>query len=461
MTPADVTIRPARRWMTEAGALLTLGLPLIGSNLAQFSIGLTDTVMLGWYDVTALAASTLANSLYFVFFILGSGFGFAVTPIVAAAVAAGEEAQVRRVTRMGLWLAALYGLAVTVLLMWSERFFLMIGQDAAVAALAQEYLRIAAWAMIPALMTTVLRALLSALELPGMILWATIGAAVLNAVLNYILIFGMWGAPEMGITGAAIATLASTLLAFLLLLGHVVVRRPDYGLLRRIWRPDLPAMVRVVRLGLPIGLTGLAESGLFSMSAVMVGWIGTVELAAHGIVLNLVSATFMLHLGLSQAATVRVGAALGRRDADGLRLSGAVATVLSVGLSVVTVVVFVTMPQTLIGLFIDPADPGRDMLLAVGVTLLAMAALFNLMDGAQVIALGLLRGVQDTAVPMMMAAVSYWVVGIPVSYLLGFGLGLGAGGVWLGLVVGLAFAATLLMWRFWGRSVRILPRSEG
>ena len=447
--------------MTEAGALLTLGLPLIGSNLAQFSIGLTDTLMLGWYDVTALAASTLANSLYFVFFILGSGFGWAVTPIVAAAVAAGEEAQVRRVTRMGLWLAAIFGLGVTLLLMRSERFFLMIGQDAAVAALAQDYLRIAAWAMIPALMTTVLRALLSALELPGMILWATIGAAVLNAVLNYILIFGTWGAPEMGITGAAIATLASTLLAFLLLLAYVVVRRPDYGLLRRIWRPDVPAMVRVVRLGLPIGLTGLAESGLFSMSAVMVGWIGTVELAAHGIVLNLVSATFMLHLGLSQAATVRAGQAVGRRDMGGLRLSGAVATGLSVAVSAVTVAVFLVMPATLISLFIDAGDPARDRLLAIGVTLLAIAALFNLMDGAQVIALGLLRGVQDTAVPMMLAAVSYWGVGIPVSYVLGVALGLGPAAVWLGLVVGLALAASLLMWRFWARVGRSLPGAEG
>jgi MATE family multidrug resistance protein len=441
--------------MTEAAALLGLGLPLIGSNLAQFAIGLTDTLMLGWYDVTALAASTLANSLYFVLFLMGAGFAWAVTPIVASAVAAREETQVRRVTRMGLWLAVIYGVLVTIPLMWSERFFLLIGQDPDVSALAQDYLRIAAWAMIPALMVTVLRAFLSALELTAMILWATIGAALLNGVLNYAFIFGNWGAPELGIEGAAIASLGSTVLSLVVLFGYALWKRPEYRLLQRIWKLDPQAFVRVFRLGLPIGLTSLAESGLFSMSAVMVGWIGAVELAAHGIALNLASAAFMLHLGLSQAATVRAGIAMGHHDEAALRQSGRVATGISVTFGVLTVILFVVMPVTLISLFIDPAEPERDTLLAVGVSLLAMAALFNVADGLQVIALGLLRGVQDTAVPMVHAAISYWVVGIPVSYILGFTFGWGAVGVWLGLVVGLALAAILLMWRFWGRSVRI------
>jgi multidrug resistance protein, MATE family len=455
MTPIDDTHTPARRWSAEATALLGLGLPLIGSNLAQFAIGLTDTLMLGWYDVTALAASTLANSLYFVLFLMGAGFAWAVTPIVAAAVASHEETQVRRVTRMGLWLAVIYGLIVTIPLMWSEQLFLLIGQDPEVSRLAQDYLRIAAWAMIPALMVTVIRAFLSALELTAMILWATIGAAVLNGVLNYAFIFGYWGAPEMGIVGAGIASLGSTVLSLVILLGYALIKRPEYRLMQRIWKLDPQAFGRVFRLGLPIGLTSLAESGLFSMSAVMVGWIGAVELAAHGIALSLASAAFMLHLGLSQAATVRAGHAMGRHDEPALRLSGWVAIGMSVGFAVLTVILFVSMPVTLISLFIDPSDPARDTLLAVGVTLLALAALFNLTDGLQVIALGLLRGVQDTAVPMVHAAVSYWVVGMPVSYVLGFTLGLGAVGVWLGLVVGLASAAILLMWRFWSRSVRI------
>jgi MATE family multidrug resistance protein len=455
MASTDDISAPVARWTTEAAALLALGLPLIGSNMAQFAIGLTDTLMLGWYDVTALAASTLANSLYFVLFLMGAGFAWAVTPIVAAAVSAGEETQVRRVTRMGLWLAVIYGLMVTIPMMWSERLFLAIGQDPEVSALAQDYLQIAGWAMIPALMVTVLRAFLSALELTAMILWATIGAAVLNGFLNYALIFGNWGAPELGIEGAAYASLGSTLLSLVILLGYALRKRPEYRLLQRIWKADGQALSRVFRLGLPIGLTSLAESGLFSMSAVMVGWIGAIELAAHGIALNLASAAFMLHLGLSQAATVRAGHAMGRHDEAALRRTGRVAIGMSLGLAVATVILFVTFPMTLISFFIDPADPQRETLLAVGVSLLAMAAVFNMTDGAQVIALGLLRGVQDTTVPMIHAAISYWVVGMPVSYLLGFTFGLGAVGVWLGLVVGLAVAAVLLMWRFWGRSVRI------
>jgi MATE family multidrug resistance protein len=455
MTTGDIISSPAPRWTSEAFALLSLGVPLILSNLAQFAIGLTDTLMLGWYDVTALAASTLANSLYFVLFLMGAGFAWAVTPIVAAAVAAGEETQVRRVTRMGLWLAVIYGVAVTIPMMWSERFFLLIGQDPEVSRLAQDYLRIAAWAMIPALMVTVIRAFLSALELTAMILWATIGAAALNGVLNYAFIFGNWGAPELGIEGAAIASLGSTFLSLVIILVYALRKRPEYRLMQRIWKIDTQAISRVFRLGLPIGLTSLAESGLFSMSAVMVGWIGAVELAAHGIALNLASAAFMLHLGLSQAATVRAGHALGRLDEPALRRSGRVAIGISIALALLTVVLFVSIPVSLISFFIDPADPARDTLLAVGVTLLAMAALFNLTDGLQVVALGLLRGVQDTAVPMVHAAVSYWIVGMPVSYVLGFTFGLGAVGVWMGLVAGLVVAAILLLWRFWGRSVRI------
>lgn len=452
----DPTIpQTAPSWGRSARDLLWLGLPLIASNLAQFAIGLTDTVMLGWYDVTALAAATLAGSLYFITFLMGAGFAWAVTPIVAAAVAAKEETEVRRVTRMGLWLSVIYGSLSIPPMMWSGQFFLTIGQDAEVSALAQDYMVIFAFTMVPALIVTVLRAFLSALQLTAMILWATIGATLVNGVLNYAFIFGNWGAPELGIQGAAIASLVSTTLSMLILFGYALWKVPQYRLLQRIWKADLGALSRVFRLGLPIGLTSLAESGLFAASAVMVGWIGPVELAAHGVALQLASCAFMLHLGLSQAATVRAGSAMGRHDEAGLRREGKAAMVISVGFALATVALFVSMPETLISLFIDPSEPERETLLAVGVSLLALAALFNMMDGAQVVALGLLRGVQDTTVPMIHAAISYWLIGLPASYVLGFVLGLDEVGVWLGLVIGLAVAAALLMWRFWGRSVRI------
>ena len=454
MTAMPATPIPLQGWGAHARALGALGVPLIGSNIANFAIHLTDIVLLGWYDVNALAAVTLATSLYFVVFLMGSGFGWAVTPLVAAAAVAGDDVQVRRVTRMGLWLSVAFGIVTCIPMMWAEPFFLAIGQDPVVSALAQDYLTIAAWGMIPALVITVLRAFLSALERTAIILWATLGAVVINALVGYGLIFGAWGLPEMGIQGAAWAAMATLALSGVVMLAYVLRVFPTYRLWQRIWRIDPSVLARVFRLGAPIGLTSLAEGGLFSASAVMVGWIGAVELAAHGIALQLASAAFMFHLGLSQATTVRAGRAMGQRDGDNLRRTAHAALMMSLGFSLIGITLFLAMPQVLIGAFIDPEEPQRAQLLAIGVTMLLVAALFQAVDGLQVVALGLLRGVQDTAVPMLLAAISYWVVGIPASYVLGFVVGWGAVGVWLGLVIGLLLAAVMLLARFWLRAVR-------
>ena len=431
--------------------MLTLGLPLIGSHLAQIAVGVTDTLMLGWYEVEALAAVTLASSLFFSALIAGSGFAWAVMPMVAAAAERDDEVEIRRTTRMGGWLSVSFALAVMPLMWWSEPILRAIGQTPEVAARAQDYLRIVGWGLIPGLILMLMKSYLSALERTAVILWVTVAAAVLNAILNYILIFGKFGAPELGERGAAIASLTLFLVSALALMIYAVRQFPEHTLFVRVWRPDWDALRRVYRLGWPIGLTSLSETGLFTGSAVLMGWLGTVPLAAHGIAIQIASATFVVHLGLSQAATVRAGRALGRRDLPGLRGGGHVAVALSVLFSALTIMAFLLMPELLVGAFIDPTDPDRDAILALGVGLLAMAALFQLMDGAQVMALGLLRGVQDTRVPMIYAAVAYWIVGMPISYLLGFPLGMEGIGIWLGLVIGLAVAAVLLMVRFWGR----------
>lgn len=436
-------------------AILKLGLPLIASNMAQFAIHMTDTIMLGWYDVTALAAVTLASSLFFVTFIVGAGFAFAVTPIVAAAAEAKDEVQVRRVTRMGLWLSVIYGFIFTLPFFWAEPILIAIGQEPQVAADAQTYLHIIAWQMVPALLVMTLKSYLTALEHTVVILWSTIGTAVLNGVINYALIFGNWGAPELGIQGAAIASVAVTIGNVIVFVAYGLIKLPQYKLMQNVWKSDWVIFWRVFRLGWPIGLTSLAEGGLFTASAIMMGWIGTIELAAHGIAIQLASLTFMVHIGFSQAATVRAGRALGRRDEPNLRRGAVMAIGMSALVAFVTVAIFLAIPETLISAFIDPNEPEKDMLLSVGVALLAMAALFQVVDALQVMALGLLRGVQDTAVPMVIATISYWAIGLPVSYLLAFTLGIGPIGLWLGLVVGLTFAAVLMLWRFWTHSVRI------
>ncbi len=447
--------QPAHTYQDHTRAILKLGMPLILSNLAQFAIHITDTVMLGWYNVTALAASTIAGTMFFVIFIVGAGFAQAVTPMVAAAAEEEDDVQVRRVTRMGLWLSIFYGLAVTLPFFWAEDILLAIGQDPDVAAMAHIYLQIVIWQMIPALIVMTLKSFLAALEHTAIILWATIGTAIMNAFVNYALIFGNWGAPELGIRGAAIASVSVTLVTVAILVAYTLRVLPQFQLFSNFWRSDKEIMARVFKLGWPIGLTSLAEGGLFSASAVMMGWIGAIELAAHGIAIQLASLTFMVHIGFSQAATVRAGRALGRRDEDALRRGGITAIGLSALFAVLTSALFLLIPETLVSLFIDPTEPERATLLRVGASLVMVAALFQVVDGAQVMALGLLRGVQDTTVPMFMATISYWVIGLPASYVLAFTLGYGAFGLWLGLVIGLAVAALLLLWRFWGRSVRI------
>lgn len=431
-------------------AVLVLGLPLVGSHLAQVAIGVVDTLMLGRYAVEALAASVLATSFWFVVFIVGSGFAFAVMPMVASAMARSDEISARRVTRMGLWLSIIYGAVFLPSMIWSRALFEALGQTSELSAGAQDYLRIAGFGLFPALGVMVLKSWLSALERTQVVFWVTAAAVFVNAGLNWLMIFGNWGFPELGLQGAALASVSTHALTLgaLVLYGHLARGLAEQNLFQRIWRADWPAFGDVFRLGWPIGLTNLAESGMFSASAILVGLIGTIPLAAHGIALQVASATFVVHLGLSQAATVRAGRAFGRDDLDGLWRGGWAAVFLSGAFVAVTMVIYVTLAEPIIDAFIDPDEPERVAILAIGAALLLVAAIFQLVDAGQVMALGLLRGIQDTQVPMYLAAFSYWICGIPASWLIGIHWGYGATGVWLGLVVGLLLATVLLWWRF-------------
>lgn len=434
--------------------ILTLGLPLIGSHVAQFGINMTDTIMLGWYDVEVLAAQVIAGTLFFVLFILGSGFAGAVMPMVAEAEAAGEGTKVRRVTRMAIWASVFYAVLVMPVMVFAEPILLLAGQTPEVARLAEDYLFINGWSLVPALLVMVFKSYLSALERAGVVLWVTLAAVGINIVVNYALIFGNWGFPEMGIEGAAIASLVVNIASMLMLAAYVQAKTQEHAVFSRFWRADGEAFGAVFRLGWPMGLTSLAEVGLFAAASVMMGWLGTLPLAAHGIALNIAAVTFMVHLGLSSAATVRTGRAVGRRNLVDLRLGAKLIVAASLTFACLTFAIFLLFPEPLISLFLSPDDPQRAPVLALGALLLAAAGLFQLADAAQAMALGLLRGVQDTRVPMILAAISYWVCGMPASYVMGFVLGWGGLGIWLGLALGLAIAAVLLMARFWGPVMR-------
>jgi len=420
------------------------------------ALHVTDTVMVGWYGVVPLAAVVLGSSSFFIVFVLGSGFAKAVMPMVAAALGRGDETQVRRDTRMGLWLSIIFGIVAFPIFWWSEAILLALGQKPEVAAIAQDYLRIAGLGLVPALCVTVLQSYLSALHRTQVVLWVTLAAVGVNIVVNWVLIFGNWGFPELGARGAAVATLLVQLLSLLALALYagLLPALKQFHLFQRFWRPDWHAMGQVWRLGVPIGLTGLAEGGLFQASALMMGWIGTVELAAHGIALEVAALTFMLHVGLSSSATIRIARFDGAGERSALRQAAKVAVAISFGVAIFSVMLFLFLGRPIVALFLDMSKPESAAILEYGVVLLGLAALFQLADGMQVMALGLLRGVRDTRVPMGLAAVSYWLIGIPCSYVLAFPLGLGGVGLWMGLVVGLVCASGSLMWRFWRLTAR-------
>jgi MATE family multidrug resistance protein len=442
--------------------VLLLGLPLVGSHIAQFALQVVDTVMVGWYSAESLAAAVLGTSVIFLIFLLGAGFAGAVMPMVAGAAAAGDDAEVRRVTRMALWLSLGFSALILPGMWFSGPILRALGQDAALSALAQDYLRIAGFGMAPALAVMVLKSFLAALGRAQVALWVTVAAVGLNAALNWALIFGNWGAPEMGLRGAAVASVlvqGATLLALAgYALFHPALRR--YTLFVRFWRPDRAALAAVFRLGWPIGLTGLAEGGLFAATALMMGWIGTVELAAHGVAVEISGLTFMIHQGLSNAATVRAGRAHALGDAEGLGRGALVAVAVSFLIVLAVIAVFLTLPHLLIGAFLSADDPLRPEIIAAGTALLAVAALFQLADAGQVMGLGLLRGLQDTRRPLLIAVVGYWLIGAPASYVLGFWAGLGGVGIWLGLVIGLSVVAAALGWRFLARLRASHPRES-
>lgn len=431
-------------------ATLSLGLPLIGSHLMQMVPGLTDTIMLGWYGVDELAASVLAHSLFFIILIVGSGFAITVMPMVASAAAIDDKTSVRRSVRMGLWISIIYSIFFVPILLFSENLFLILGQEEHLAKSAQTYLRIAGWSIVPGLLIMVLKSFFSALERPNVVLLSLIIGGLANIILNYTLIFGNFGMPELGLTGAAIATLVTTIISILILL-YFCLFKDEYSLyliFNNIWRMDIEAFKEVFKLGLPVGITMLAESGLFSATAVMMGWLGTNALAAHGIAIQISGITFMIYLGLANAGTVRVGRAVGRMDNSGLKLASISVIILTIGAVLIVAFTFLSVPKPLLMLFLSPSHVDTPSIILIGVPLLAIAAIFQIADGLQVVVLGLLRGLKDTAIPMVITTICYWGIGIPCSYLFGFVFNWGGKGIWFGLVIGLALASAFLSSRY-------------
>jgi MATE family multidrug resistance protein len=438
---------------------MLLASPLVLTNLAQSLIHATDVVLLGQLGPRALAAAALGVNLYVFCLIFGMGLLTAAAPMIARERGrrASSVRDVRRTVRQAMWSAVLLVLPMWAFLWHSEAILLLLGQDPGLAAEAQGFVRLLMWALLPAFLYLVLRNFLAALERPGWPLAVAVGAVIMNLVVNIALIFGVpqIGLPALGLPGAGIGS-SITVTAEFAILALIVVRHRKfrrYHLFGRFWRADWPRLREVWRLGLPIAVTLTLEVGVFNAAVFLMGLIGAASLAAHQIAIQIASLSFMVPMGLAQAVTVRVGLAYGARDPDGIARAGWVSFVMATGFMALMALLMWVMPHHLVGIFLDPADPANAAVIPLAVAFLGIAAWFQIVDGAQAVGAGMLRGLHDTKVPMAFALFGYWVAGMGTAVGLGFGLRWDGVGIWAGLAAGLAVVAVLMIARWVRREV--------
>jgi MATE family multidrug resistance protein len=442
-------------WRREAADTARLAAPIVATQLAQVSIMTVDVLMMGWLGAEALAAGAVGSNLFFMVLVFGFGICMATAPLAAQAIGRRLHLvrEVRRSVHQGFWAAALLSVPATALLAHAGDLLLLLRQDRAIAAEAHAYTVALMWGLFPALGFMVLRQFIAALQRPRAALAIQALAVVLNAVGNWLLMFGHWGFPALGVVGAGIASALANWIAFALLLGFVLLdrRMRRFRLLDGFWRRDLERLREVFRLGLPIAATLLLEVSVFAAAVYMLGAIDTAQLAAHQIAIQCAALTFMVPFGLAQAATVRVGIAAGAGDRAGVGRAGWTAFLLGLGFMSTTAIALYALRLPIVGLFLDPGDAANQRVVAYAVEFLAVAALFQVFDGSQTIAMGALRGLKDTAVPLLIAGFGYWGVGFTVCWIGAFALDLGGLGIWLGLALGLAVVAVLASLRFAAR----------
>ncbi len=438
-----------RHLTIELTETLKLAAPMALTQLGQIAMTTTDLVLIGRLGDEAVAAAGLAGTIYFLSFTLGIGFTAAVAPLAAQAFGAGEAALVRRALRTGLWVALFISLPIMAFPLSGEPILRALGQAHTTSHLAQDYLCGLAWGVMPALWFQAIRSFMGAVNRPQPALWITLAAIPANALLAYLLIYGAFGLPKLGLFGAGLATTIVNFATFLAALWFVAQRKPfsDYRILTRLWRIDWTLMRQILVVGAPISIAILLEYGVFSSAGLLMGLIGTTALAAHQIALQVAAILFMVPLGIGMSATIRVGHAVGRNDAAGIRRAGYVAILLAAALSaILTLAVFFTR-SAIVQLFLG-ATTANGETGGLAALLLAVGATFFITDGLQGTAAGALRGLKDTRIPLLVAAISYWLIGFPAAYALSFFTPFGAIGVWIGLSIGTAVNATLLVLRF-------------
>jgi multidrug resistance protein, MATE family len=447
VAPPSSAAVPGRHLAIELAETLKLAVPLALTQLGQIAMMTTDLAFIGRLGSETVAAAALAHTVFFVTFTFGMGLVSAVAPLAAQAFGARDPRMVRRALRVGLWAALLIALPLMALPFRGEAILIALGQAPTAAGLAQQYLFGLAWGILPALWFIAIRGFMSAVNRPEPVLWITLAAIPANALLVYLLLYGKWGLPELGLFGAGLATSTVNLGTFLAGLWFTALRRPfrKYHVLGNIWRIDWPLMAKLVIVGGPISMAFLLEYGLFGAAGLLMGLISTTALAAHQIALQIAAILFMVPFGISMAATVRVGHAVGRRDSGAVRRAGYVAILLGAAF-MATMTLAVILGRFLIAeIFLGETVDATATLTA---TLLLIGSTFFVADGIQTIAAGALRGMNDTRLPLLFATFSYWLIGFTSACALGFRTSLGASGIWIGLSIGTVVFAILLVLRF-------------
>jgi MATE family multidrug resistance protein len=449
-TPTRATKPPPNRLALELTETLKLAVPIAATQLGQIVMMTTDLALIGRLGDEAVAAAALAHTVFFVTFTFGMGLVSAVAPLAAQAFGARNPRLVRRALRVGLWAALMISLPMIALPLFGEQTLLMLGQAPATAHLAQKYLLGLAWGGMPALWFLAIRGFMGAVNRPEPGLWITLAAIPANALLVWLLIHGAWGLPRLELFGAGLATTIINAGMFLAGLWFAASRRPfkKYHVMGRIWRIDWALMRQLIVIGAPISIAFLLEYGLFGAAGLLMGLIGTTALAAHQIALQIAAILFMVPFGIGMAATVRVGHAVGRNDAPAVRRAGFVATLLGIVFMSVMTLAVILGRYAIARFFFGEAADSAGAVIDLTTALLLVGATFFVADGIQTVVAGALRGLNDTRVPLLFAAISYWLVGFPAACGLGFRTGLGAIGVWIGLSCGTAVYAVLLILRF-------------
>ncbi|PKV75334.1 MATE family efflux transporter [Pontibacter ramchanderi] len=422
-----------------------LAYPVVLSQLGHIMVSVFDSLMVGQIGTIPLAAASLGNSIFTITMVFGLGVSYSITPLIAAADGRRNYTRISLLLLNGLFSNLLLGIILFIAGYFLSPYITWLNQPEEVVRQAIPYINILFLSMVPLMVFQAFRQFAEGLSLTKQAMYISIVANALNIVLNYILIYGKLGFEPMGLVGAGWATLISRVIMALMMGGYILYAKRFAAFHRFLTFRHLSFvhMYHIFRLGLPISGQMVFEMGAFSFSAIMIGWLGARELAAHQIAINVASVTYMMASGIAAAATIRVGNQKGLRNYRAMRVAGISSFVMGVLFMMVSGLLMIAGKNFIPSLYLD--DP---IVIELASTLLIIAALFQISDGVQVVGLGALRGLEDVRIPGLISLIAYWIIGLPVGYMLCFKLDFGVHGVWTGLLVGLSVAAILLFWRF-------------